>query len=238
MSKIIGMLVLSSNTVIEPSASAMLAGLAPDVSVHFARFPVTEISLDDTVLRQFDAAPMIAAARLLRDARPNVIAWNGTSGGWLGTDADRALCKAITEATGAVATTATLAMIAAFGERGFTRCGLVTPYLDAVQARIIETLEGEGLHCLAERHLSETDNFAFSEVSKAEIAAMVYAVAAARPQAIAIYCTNLRGAPVAEALERETGIPVIDSVSLTVWQCLRLCGIPPSRVTGWGSLFA
>ena len=66
---------------------------------------------------------------------------------------------------------------------------------------------------------------------------MVREVAAARPEAITILCTNLRGAPLVEALERETGIPIHDSAAAAVWASLRLAGSDPGRVTGWGRLF-
>ena len=235
---IIGMLTPSSNTVLEPYSAAMLAGLSPAVSVHFARFPVTEISLSDAALGQFDPAPLLAAAALLADARADVIAWNGTSGGWLGLEADRRLCAAITEATGVPATTSTLALIESFRARSFGRYALVTPYLDEIQARIVETFAGEGLTCVAERHLGDRGNFSFSDVSEARIGALVREVAASAPQVITTYCTNFRGAPVAAALEPEIDIPVYDSVSVTLWQCLRLCGLDPADITGWGALFS
>ena len=43
----------SSNTALEPLTSAMVSSL-PGVSAHFSRFTVTEISLRDASLRQFD----------------------------------------------------------------------------------------------------------------------------------------------------------------------------------------
>src|ERR1700704_3231814 len=101
---LLGMLTPSSNTALEPLTSAMVAQL-PGVSAHFARFRVTEISLEAQALGQFDERPILEAARLLADARVDVIAWNGTSSGWLGFDADRALCERITAETGVPACT-------------------------------------------------------------------------------------------------------------------------------------
>ncbi|OYU72953.1 MAG: Asp/Glu/hydantoin racemase, partial [Alphaproteobacteria bacterium PA3] len=51
--KRIGVLTPSSNTALEPLTSAML-GEVPQVSVHFSRFAVTEISLRQNSLSQFD----------------------------------------------------------------------------------------------------------------------------------------------------------------------------------------
>jgi maleate isomerase len=53
-----------------------------------------------------------------------------------------------------------------------------------------------------------------------------------------ILCTNFRGAPLVPALERELGIPLYDSISVTVWKALTMTGHSPSRVAGWGRLFA
>ena len=98
----LGMLTPSSNTVLEPLTGAILAGL-PDVTAHFARFRVTEISLGRDALGQFETGPMLAAADLLADARVASICWNGTSAGWLGFESDRRLCAAISERTGIAA---------------------------------------------------------------------------------------------------------------------------------------
>jgi maleate isomerase len=66
---------------------------------------------------------------------------------------------------------------------------------------------------------------------------MTREVAEAKPQAITIFCTNLRGAPLVEELERELGIPVYDTIATVVWKSLRLAGVEPRRVQGWGRLF-
>src|ERR1700679_3259678 len=105
----LGVLTPSSNTTLEPVTTAMLAGL-PGISVHFSRFRVTEIALSDDALGQFDDRPILAAAELLAHAKVDVIAWNGTSSGWLGFDADTRLCERIEAATGIRASTSMLAL--------------------------------------------------------------------------------------------------------------------------------
>jgi maleate isomerase len=129
---------------------------------------------------------MLTAADLLADARVANICWNGTSAGWLGFERDRALCDAILQRTGIQATSSVLALDALFRKAGVRRFGLVTPYTDDVQQRIVETFRAEGFECVAERHTGEHVNFAFAEVSPAQIAAAVREVAAARPDAIAV----------------------------------------------------
>jgi maleate isomerase len=80
----LGMIVPSSNTCVEPVTYQLIAAAGSDVSAHFTRLKVVRISLEAASTAQFATAPMRRAACLLADAHPDVIAWNGTSGSWLG----------------------------------------------------------------------------------------------------------------------------------------------------------
>ena len=233
---LLGMLTPSSNTVLEPLTSAMLAGL-PDVTAHFARFPVREISLREAALGQFEIEPILAAARLLTDARVRSIVWSGTSSGWLGFGADEALCRAISAETGIPAGTSVLALNEIFALQGVRRFGLVTPYLGEIQERIVAHYAAAGFACAAECHLGDRGNFSFSEYGEELIAAMIREVAEAKPDAITVFCTNLRGAGVVAALEAETGIPIYDTVATGLWKAMKLAGEDPRRIRGWGRLF-
>lgn len=232
----LGMLTPSSNTVLEPVTQAMIAGL-PDVSAHFSRFRVTEIALSPGALAQFDDGEILRAAELLAHARVDVIAWNGTSSGWLGFEADERLCSRIRAETGIPATTSMLALNEILPRRGVTKLGLVTPYTQEVQERIIANYGEIGIRCAPERHLGLRDNFSFAEVPPGDLRDAIRAVAAAGPDAIAVVCTNLRAAPLVAELEAETGIPVYDTIATVLWKSLLLAGLDPARVEGWGRLF-
>ncbi len=232
----LGMLTPSSNTALEPITSAMVSGL-PNVSAHFSRFTVTEISLRDQALGQFDLDKILAAAKLLADAHVDVIAWNGTSSGWLGFEKDEALCRQITEVTGIPATTSVLALNEILEKTGARRFGLATPYLDDVQQRIVANYGRNGFECVAERHLDLSVNYSFAEVQEQTIRDMVREIALAKPQAITTFCTNLHAAHLAEELEAETGIPLYDTISTVVWKSLRLAGVDTRELRGWGRLF-
>src|SRR5437867_9070863 len=194
---LLGMLTPSSNTVLEPVTTQMIAGL-PEASAHFGRFRVTEIALSDKALGQFDDSEILRAAELLSHAKVHSIGWSGTSSGWLGFEADERLCRRITEATGIPACTSVLALNEIFQLTGVKQFGLVTPYVDDVQAAIVKNYAASGFECTAERHLRKQDNFSFSEVSADEIRRMVREVAKDKPQAIAIFCTGLRGGPLVD----------------------------------------
>ncbi|MGR3803695.1 maleate cis-trans isomerase family protein [Marinibacterium profundimaris] len=234
---IIGMLTPSSNTVVEPYTAALAWPLFPQVSVHFGRLRVTRIALDEGSNDQFGIDPFLASADLLADAKVNVIAWNGTSASWLGFDSDDRLCAALAERTGARATSAIRSLNALIGAFGVKKLGLVTPYTPDVQQQIIENYAAIGVETVAERHSNRSDNFSFSEVSEDEIERMCREVAEAKPDAIAIVCTNMRGPLVAARLERELGIPVLDSVAFTLWGCLKEAGIDMTPLSEFGMMF-
>lgn len=237
MSIRIGMLTPSSNTVLEPVTVAMIRDL-PDVSAHFARFEVRSIALDAPALAQFDTAPMVAAAEQLAHARVDVIAWNGTSAGWMGFAADERLCNEIHAATGVTAVTTVLGLNSLLRQAQRRRVAFVTPYTDDVQARIVEQYEAAGFDVVAERHLAISDNFSFGEVSASVIEKMIRDAAESGADVVIPFCTNLAAAPLVDRLERELNIPIFDSVAVTVWAALAACGYDLSLVRGWGQLFS
>jgi len=232
----LGILTPSSNTALEPITAAMLSDL-PQVSAHFARFTVTEIALSEPALGQFDAGRILAAAHQLADARVDVIGWSGTSAGWLGFERDRALCRQITEATGIPATTSVLALNEIFDTTGVRRFGLVSPYLDEVQQRIVRNYEKLGMECVAERHLGLQDNFRFAEVPDTQLAIMMREAAFARPDAVTTFCTNLHAAHLVRAFEMATDIPAYDTVATVIWKALRMLDIDTAPLARWGRLF-
>lgn len=232
-----GVVTPSSNTVLEPLTSAMLAQV-PGASAHFSRFTVTQIALSSGALAQFDTAPMVAAARLLADAKVDVIGWSGTAASWLGFDRDEGLCAEIERATGARACTSVLAINELIGLMPSRRFALVSPYTDDVQRRIMDNYARHGFEVVAETHRGLSDNHAFSEITEEQILAMCREVAAARPQAIVVMCTNMRGARLAPQVEAELGMPLIDSTSAVVWKALKLMGVDGRHIQGWGRLFS
>jgi maleate isomerase len=237
MSHRIGVITPSSNTVLEPITTGMLAG-ATGITAHFSRFRVTEIALSDHALAQFANAELLRAATLLADARCDVIVWSGTSSGWLGFDADEQLCHEITAVTGVPSCTSVLALNEVLARTAARRLGLVTPYREDVQAKIIATYAQIGIEVVSEVHWGLQDNFSFSQVEDKTIADGIRAVATAAPDAIAIFCTNLRGAPLATALENELNVPIYDTVATALWKALPLCGVPAGLLSGWGRLFS
>ncbi|WP_139146662.1 aspartate/glutamate racemase family protein [Arthrobacter sp. SW1] len=232
----IGMIVPSSNTCLEPQSYRIL-GERTDVTLHFTRINVTRIALDDSSDKQFDAAGMRAAAELLATADVDVIAWNGTSGSWLGSAHDEELVKEITEATGIPATTSTLAYLEAFRSFGTEKIGMLTPYTADVNEAVVASYEREGIKTVDHRHLDLSDNESFARVTDEEMLPGSLELAELKPDALIYLCTNLYGANITEEVEIRTDVPVLDSVAVTLWHCLKLAGAP-LLAPRWGRLLA
>jgi maleate isomerase len=229
------MITPSSNTTIEPVTSRIFAPLGDGVTAHFTRIRVTHISLAQDSLDQFSEEAMLNAARLLADARVDVIAWNGTSGSWKGLESDRELVRKIESETGVPATTSTLDLLEACRYLGVSRCGLATPYLSDVHDAIRRTHAAEGLQTVASAYLGITVNQEFAEVAPARIEALLRKVAIPDAQGIVVVCTNFPAVAVIPQVERETRLPVIDTLVATAWRTLRLVGIQ-RPVSGFGRL--
>ena len=233
--KRIGMILPSSNTVVEPIATAMVASL-PDVSVHFSRFALTAVQVENPAAAYYDSGALLGAAKLLADARCHVICWNGSAGGLVGFERDRQLCQEIEDATGTPATTASLSLLDQFRAAGIKRFCMVTLNTPEMNQTIKAHFALEGFDCVASTHRTDiTDNFAMSQVPPNEIAADATRCFAESGDAdgLIIYGTNTRGAPVARTLEEALGIPVYDSVAWGVFGALLQVGTDIRVLTNW-----
>ena len=218
--KRVGILIPSSNTVLEPLSASMFA--TNKSAVHFSRLRVIDVTLNQQSFDQFSMEKQIEAAKLLCDADVDSIVWGGTSASWLGADHDARFCDALTNVTGIPSGSCTLEMNRLFNAHKAKTFGLVTPYTCDVQNRIIKNYASMGFTCLAERHYGGVISSGFAAIEAHVIAQMVGDVAEKQPDIIFIMCTNMRGARVSEQLSRDVGIPVFDSAIVTLQAGLRL----------------
>jgi maleate isomerase len=231
----VGMVTPSSNTVVEPVLADMVHGM-DSITVHFARLRVTRISLEPEDVQQFAVSELTAAAQLLSDAKVDVVAWCGTAGSWLGLDHDRSTCAAIEAACDIPATTSTIGLLAAFEAHRTRRLGIITPYTQDVTDCIAGRYAELGFPPHASRSFGLSENFAFALVSEAELTRACEELAGAGCDTVAVVCTNVRAAGLAELWEARYGVLMIDSVAATLWHCLQRYGSAP-RISGFGRLF-
>jgi maleate isomerase len=221
--KRLGMLVPSSNTIAEPESAALLP-LDGSVTLHVSRLRVVTISDDESSLAQFERSRIAAAVDLLADANVDVILWNGTAASWLGFERDAELVAMIEAQTGIRATTAVIALNAELERLGARRIALITPYVEALETKIVANYGAAGIEVAAANRLDLTENTAYASITPHDIAGMARSATAGISDldAVLILCTNLAGSSIADQLEAELGIPVLDSVRVAVEHALRL----------------
>jgi maleate isomerase len=228
----IGLIVPSSNLVVEPAAAARWHGRR-DLTWHIARLRVRNVGLGDDAAAQFAEAAFAAAAHTLADAEVDGLCWAGTASAWLGIERDRELVAGLP----VPATTAVLALLDQLHARAIRRVGLLTPFTAEVQAAIVSELGRAGVDVIVGHCLGLARSRAMADVPPAVVAEEAARLAAARPEALVVLCTNLAGWPVAAALERELGLPVLDSVELALAGAMASVGLDPRDVPG-GAAFA
>jgi maleate isomerase len=217
----LGVLIPSSNTVVEPETAKLLPKDG-SITMHVSRLRVVSIASDDGSLSQFSADKVVAAAELLADAEVETILWNGTAASWLGFGWDEEIISKIEVKTGVRATTSILAINRELERLSARRVGLVTPYVESVERRIIANYRAIGIEVGRSVRRDLTSNTAFGRIGPLDVADMARPAAVPSIDAILILCTNLAGASIAPALSRELSVPVLDSVRVAVSHCLAL----------------
>lgn len=227
----IGLILPSSNVVLEPAAAACWSGL-PYFSWHISRLRVGVVALEDASVAQFETEAMMAAAERLIDADVDGLCWAGTAGAWLGLDRERELAESLAEQARKPATTTMLALMDQLAERRIERVGLLTPFTPEVQAAIIANLGAAGVTVTAACALGLASSRAMADVPPETIVEAVPVLARDGAQAVLILCTNLPGWQVAAELERDLGLPVLDSAELTLAASMALLGLDPRSIPG------
>jgi len=204
--KRLGLLIPSSNTVLEP-----LAARQTDIQVHVNRLPVYDVALNLASQAQFAMDEQVAAAKLLCDAKVDEIVWGGTSASWLGFDHDKIFAERVTVETGVPTSTTVLRINRQLANIGAHRIGMVTPYTDDVAMQINRNYEAAGFHIERWSNHGGAISKDFAAISAPAIETMIRNVAQGDIDAIVIMCTNVAAADLATRLKSVLGLPIIDS---------------------------
>ena len=214
----LGLIIPSSNTVMEVDLNRRLP---PDIQVHTARMFLEETTPEaEAVMLDEHVMP---AARDLATARPHAVVFGCTSGGALRGDGyDRSLCAEISAVTGAETVSTIVAVREAIARRHARRIGVVTPYVDALNERIRESIEADGVAVAWIRGLGIQEKFAIAEVSPQRILAFAVESFEGGPvDLLFVSCTNLHAMEAMDAIERAVGVPVVTSNHAVVEAVLR-----------------
>lgn len=208
----IGLIVPSSNTTMEMELHRVL----PDsISLHTSRMPLTKVTEGELIEMNALAAE---SARLLKDAKVDLILYGCTSGSFIGGIAFE------NEIEIPVITTST-AVIEALKVLDTRHVIVVTPYTNEINQKEREFIENNGIEVLKIKGMGIVDNTKIGKLESHEAYKMAEAIYTEEADAIFISCTNLRTFEIIESLEKELETHVVTSNQASLWLALRKLGI-------------
>jgi maleate isomerase len=225
------MLLPSGNVAAEAQFNAMLPA---GVSIHTTRLKLTGSS-DAELLAMVDRVE--DGASLLADACVDLILFHCTAVTTWDAEMDRALPQRITTATGLPATSTARSLMAALKALEARRIVMVSPYIEAINARETAFLESRQISVLKAVGLNISQAKDMISVEPGEWYRLVRANICDEADAYFISCTAVRSLEVIADLERDIGRPVVTSNQVAAWHALRTMGVKDS-LSGFGRLFS
>jgi maleate isomerase len=222
----LGLMVPSSNTVMEPDLQRGLAGRA---TVHTARMRLADPVTMEGELEMIDEHAPRAAADL-GTLEPDLVVFGCTSAGSLrGKQEDERMRGRLSELTGAPVLGIMDSLSRALRRRGAGRISVLTPYEDRLNEFLVRGLEAEGFEVLAIAGLGQAHNVAIGRIPPEAIVEAAPSVVRPGADALVVACANFRALEVLSELEQVAGLPVVTSCSVVVEDVLeeidRLTGV-------------
>lgn len=229
-SRRLGLLLPSSNTTQEPE---FRFALPPSISLHCARLTLTAINADATkrIVEELEGE-----SRKLADADVGVIllaATAPTSRNGMGYD--RELQERIRSASGRPATTASTAMLEAFGLLGIERVALAAPWPEAVNNTVAAFMKANGVSVVNQFAMGIERNIDVGLLPSQTAYDLGCRVDCADAQAIFLACGNWLTMDQIDRLEQALGKPVLTTNQVSLWAALKLLGWE-EPIGGYGQL--
>ena len=231
----LGLIIPSSNTTVEPEVYRMLAG-SPQITIHISRVRLVEVTTAS--LNQMETG-IEQAASLLAEAAVEAICLACTSVSFReGKNQMIKLRNIIHQATNTLSLTTSECVLKALKTLKTRRLGLVTPYVDELNALEIKFLleaypemEITGLKTFNLRHNLEIGRLNLTQIYDQARAL----VSESHPDTLFLSCTNMPSAGLLQSLEDELGISVFSSNSASLFGLLRVIDYP-LKIKGFGKL--
>ena len=217
----VGVIVPSSNTVVEPDFQSSLPG---DVTLHTARMHLVETTAAGEHAMIDDHLPQAVAD--IASARPHVVAFACTSAGALiGYEAEQALIESIAERCGCPVVSTNDAVGRLIERHAARRVAIVTPYVDELNVRIRAGVERRVEHVVPRNIKKKNENFEIASVTPARIVEYAAAeLAGLQFDLLFASCTNFRAVAARPALIERFGVPVVTSNQATIDVTLETIG--------------
>lgn len=225
----VGMLLPSGNAI----AEAQIEAMSPQgVRFHTHRLKLTGSSEQELLGMTRDVEP---AAQLLADGGVGRIVFHCTAVTTFDPKLESSILQRIEAATGLPATATSQALVEALKALGARRVVMISPYIEAVNAREAAFLAHHGIEVLRYRGCDAFSAKDMIAIDPGRWVALARETAHADAQACLVSCTTVRSAEAIEAIEDTLGVPVVTSNQAMVWHVLRAAGIA-DRVEGFGRL--
>jgi maleate isomerase len=155
---------------------------------------------------------------------PAAVAYGCTSGSFIrGLAGEAALVAGMVEAGAPIAVTTSGAVTAAAHALGVKKMAVVTPYDEAVGARLRVYLNEAGVEVTAHNDMCLTGRI--WTVPYEVTADLARRTAQVGGDAVFLSCTNLRTYDLIAPLEQELAIPVLTANQVTMWAVLAAAGV-------------
>lgn len=180
---------------------------------------------------------LAASCELLLPGTPlDAIAYGCTSG-TVAIGFERVAAAIRSQRPGIAVTTPITGAEAAFRAFGVQRIAVLTPYVDEVNALIVEHLEGDGFSVSTLASFGLDTDIRMSTVPPGAVERAALDLDLTGAEAVFICCTALRSVGTITPLEQRLGLPVISSNQAMLWEMLRAGGYA-RPIPGYGRLLA
>jgi maleate isomerase len=230
----IGIVTPSTNTAFE----SWLPRVAPEgVSFHTARMPLSRGTALTNALAEMEKHEDAAVQRVM-DCEPDVLMFACTASSIVkGVKGDQELIKKLNKQTGVPCTTITEGILRAFSQLGVRRICIGSPYPPAIDEMEREFFSGAGLEIVKMQGLGLSDPAEMCDVPPGEIYRFARSIWDPAADALLLTCAAFRAQYVAAALEEDLKVPVVTSITATLWASLRLAGVMAS-MPGYGRILS
>ena len=226
----VGLILPSVNTVTEP----IFYSIAPTgITFHSSRTFITGTSTQDVL--DMEKEKHRAANEFLSAKVDCLVDCCTASGVIQGLEHDKAFCAEIKKRSGTIAISAVQSVVEALTAKGIKRLVVVTPYPKEVDELEKTFFEENRFSVVNIKGLGIMEGFKLSTVPASDIYRICISAWKKEADGLFISCMNFNATPVIQALELALQVPVISSISATLWGILRSLGIDES-VHGFGSL--
>ena len=204
----IGLIVPSSNTVMEPDFHRRLGG---SCLISTTRIFLEDVTREAEIRMLEEDLPR--AARLIGTTAPETVVFGCTSAGALGDlSHDDAIARAITGHTGARTVTVLHAVLAQLQKLNARSVAVLTPYVRDLTESIARSLTEGGFTIVKAAGMGIEKNLDIGKVTPDEIVRFAQSeMRGLHPDCLFLSCTNWRAMEAIQPLEEKLGVAVISS---------------------------